>query len=59
MDFIPAPNSTISQPNYSFYNKWQDGIKTQWASPGDKHFNEQTHLVLANHFFEYIDTYRK
>lgn len=59
IDFIPAPNSTTETPNYSFYNKWQSEIESQWAQPDDKHFNEETHLFLSNYFFNFINTYRK
>jgi hypothetical protein len=63
INFIPAPNSTKDKPNYSFYDKWQDITTNQHIvkSNGeiDRHFNELGHEKMANHIFEYIDTYRK
>ena len=63
IDFIPAPNSTATKPNYSFYTKWQSEASDQHIiEPNgniDKHFNELGHQRMANHFFEYINTYRK
>jgi|688.fasta_scaffold54315_7 hypothetical protein len=63
INFIPAPNSTNEFTNYSFYTKWQDQLEEQHIiEPNgniDKHFNELGHQRMANHFFEYINTYRK
>lgn len=63
IDFIPAPNSTTANPNYSFYTKWQSEADVQHIielnGNIDKHFNELGHQRMANHFFEYINTYRK
>jgi len=63
INFIPAPNTTHTFTNYSFYTKWQDQLEEQHIiEPNgniDKHFNELGHQRMANHFFEYINTYRK
>ena len=63
IDFIPAPNSTKQKSNYSFYTKWQNENDEQHIIQPDgnidKHFNELGHQRMANHFFEYINTYRK
>jgi hypothetical protein len=63
INFIPAPNSTNDFTNYSFYTKWQNDATNQHIVEKDgkidKHFNELGHQRMANHFFEYINTYRK
>jgi len=63
IDFIPAPNSTTDNVNYSFYYKWQNEANDQHIikSNGDvdRHFNELGHERMANHIFQYIDTYKK
>jgi hypothetical protein len=56
--FIPAPNSTNDNPNYSFYYKWQDIATDQHIvkSTGeiDRHFNELGHKRMANHIYSNI-----
>jgi hypothetical protein len=63
IEFIPAPNSTIDNPNYSFYYKWQNEATDQHIIKEngeiDRHFNELGHERMTNHIFQYIDTYRK
>lgn len=53
-DFIPAPNSTDADLNYSFFNKWQNNMDEQHAAEDDRHFNELGHERMANHLYNYI-----
>jgi hypothetical protein len=58
IEFIPAPNSTKDNPNYSFYVKWQNDAIDQHIvkSTGeiDRHFNELGHERMANHIYSNI-----
>jgi len=58
IQFIAAPNSTIDNPNYSFYYKWQDITTEQHIVKQngeiDRHFNELGHERMANHIYSNI-----
>lgn len=58
IEFIPAPNSTDDNINYSFYYKWQDISNEQHiVKPNgevDRHFNELGHERMANHIYSKI-----
>lgn len=58
INFIPAPNHTETNPNYSFYTMWQDTAEDQWIQypdgTSDKHFNPLGHQRMADNILSYI-----
>ena len=59
INFIPAPNSTKDNLNYSFYVKWQNDTIDQHIVKEngeiDRHFNELGHERMANHLYKTIN----
>jgi len=60
INFIPAPNHSNKNPNYSFYTGWQDDNEETWIHYAnktyDKHFNRLGHEIMANNIFTHIDS---
>lgn len=58
INFIPAPNHSYKNPNYSFYTGWQDDNEETWIkldNDYDKHFNKLGHDIMANNILTHIN----